>query len=75
MNDFFVIFEIKESDIKNDKSISFNNEIKYFICIFNYSFIILIQKCKVLKQLMLTSMLIIFIIISIVSKTVVIIFL
>ena len=53
MSSFSIIFKIEKSNVKDNKSVSFNNEIRYFICIINCEIIIIIKECEILKKTML----------------------
>ena len=69
MNNFLIILKIEKFDVKDDKSVSFNNEIKYFVYIINCRIIIIIERYEILKRIILTLILFkIFIILLIFSE-------
>ena len=53
MKNFLIIFEIEKFNVKNNKSVSSDDEIKYFIHIVSCEIIIVIKECEILKRTML----------------------
>ena len=53
MSSFLIILKIEKFDVKNDKLISSDDRVRYFIYIVDHEIIIIIKKCETLRRIIL----------------------